>query len=137
MIKRLTIANDGIAPSGITSLRKPQDHFSLPPFFLCLHQHGRPEHGTSLRKMQFLKKRLSTRPPMNQKTFSKNINNCFGLLFKKQKHLLASMGEVPIPLCSVTEQGAVVRPSLSSGLRSISGKSEKGELTRISKQNRP
>lgn len=40
--------------------------------------------------------RLRMQPLMN-KTSSKHINNCFGFLLKK--HLLASVGKVPIPLC--------------------------------------
>lgn len=66
------------------------------PFFLCLHQCGLLEHATCLKKIAVFENRLSMQPLMN-KTSSKHINNCFGFLLKK--HLLASVGKVPIPLC--------------------------------------
>lgn len=91
LIKRLIKTNAGIAPSGTMGLRKPQDHSSLPAFFLCLHQCGLLKHVTCLKKMQFSKSDSAFSLWMRRES-SKNINNYFGLLLTKQKHPCASVG---------------------------------------------
>lgn len=76
LLIRLPITtNAGIAPFGTKGLSKPQDHFSLPSFFSLLALVWTPRTCDLPQENAVFKHRLTIRPPINEKTSSKNINN--------------------------------------------------------------
>lgn len=105
------VTNAGIAPFGTMGLRKPPGSLLLVFLFSLLASAWTPRTCDLPRENAVFKKRLSIQPPVNEKTSSKNTNNDFGLLLKKQKLLLASLGRCPLHSAFVTEQGAIVRLS--------------------------
>lgn len=115
LVKKLIITNAGIAPSGTTGLRKPPGSLLPACLYLCLHQCGLLKHVTCLKKMQFPKWDSAFSLWMRRES-SRNAITLVCFWKSKTIHMLQLEGASSMQLLS--EQGAIARPPLSSGLKS-------------------
>lgn len=117
LIKRLIITNAGIAPSGTMGLRKPPGSLPLLPLSLLASVWTPKTCDLTQEKCNFPNQTLSIQP-LNEKRLFQEYKQWLWFAFGKSRstHLPQWEGASSTQLWS--EQAAMVRPSLSNGLRS-------------------